>query len=132
MSLVLAIDFDGTIAMPDWPDIGPEIEGAIDTLKHFQSRGCKLILWTCRSKRSGLPEAIWWCRERDLNFESENTNAIDMGPVGLEKVWADIYIDDAAIDWVMRSGKGPFTPERWNEIRVSIDAILDILEKKGD
>lgn len=131
MPFTIAVDFDSTIALPNWPDIGQEIPGAIDTLKHFQERGCKLILWTCRSKRSGLQEAVWWCQERGLTFDAVNANADDMGPVAVEKVWANFYIDDSSYDWVVQSGNGPFTPERWKEIRMVVDVLLDNFKEKG-
>jgi len=58
----LAIDFDGTVVRDNYPLIGPELPGAIQTLKELQSQGHKLILWTCRAHdQKLLNEAIAWC-----------------------------------------------------------------------
>lgn len=43
--MTIAVDFDGTICKHQYPQIGPEIPFATDTLKKLQEDGHKLILW---------------------------------------------------------------------------------------
>ena len=48
--MVIGVDFDGTICQEGYyPDIGPELPGAIETLKWLNSKGVKIILYTIRS-----------------------------------------------------------------------------------
>jgi len=71
--MVIAVDFDGTIVEHKYPSIGKEIPFAIKTLKLFQQKGHKLILWSYRSGKD-LEKAVEFCRERDLTFHAVNNN----------------------------------------------------------
>ncbi len=96
--MLIAVDFDGTIVEHRYPAIGPEKEGAIDTLKQLAKEGNRLILWTVRDGQL-LDEAVDYCRSRGLEFYAVNSNTPQnalMGgfkPAG-GKVTADVYIDD--------------------------------------
>ena len=48
LTMVIAVDFDGTIVEHRYPEIGPEIPFAIDTLKMLIADSHKVILWTVR------------------------------------------------------------------------------------
>ena len=45
----IAVDFDGTIVQFKYPDIGPEVPYAIETLHILQHLNIDLYLWTCRN-----------------------------------------------------------------------------------
>ncbi len=106
--MTIAVDFDGTICKHQYPQIGPEIPFATDTLKKLQEDGHKLILWSVR-EGSLLDEAIEWCKERGLTFyavnrdypeeEEERNNHFS------RKLKADLFIDDRNLgglpDWGM-------------------------------
>jgi hypothetical protein len=96
---VIAIDFDGTIAVDDYPNVGPEISGAIDSIKEIQSLGVDTVLWTCRG---GVPldNALSWLSERGVEFEFVNENTtteLDFWGTNPRKIAADIYIDDRVV-----------------------------------
>ncbi len=95
-SLTIAVDFDGTIVEHKYPDIGPEMLFAFDTLKRLQSKGHKLILWTFRAGRY-LDDAVEYCRENGLEFYAVNKSypeeVFEEGRVS-RKVNADLFIDD--------------------------------------
>lgn len=101
-NLLVAVDFDGTIVEHRFPEIGPPLPGAIETLLALQKAGHRLILFTCRedgmdsSGRKYLAEALDFCRERGVNFVSANETMgeDDFRPQGGRKVYADVYIDD--------------------------------------
>lgn len=108
--LKIAVDFDGTLCEFAFPKIGEQTEDQkrlMNRLIEMREDGHKLILWTNRGDNkeySALSEAIQWCRERGLEFDSVNENLPDQkklsGPS--PKVMADIYIDDKAVnvkDW---------------------------------
>ena len=48
-SMIIAVDFDGTCVEHDYPDVGLDVEGAVDTLKALVAKGHRLILFTMRS-----------------------------------------------------------------------------------
>ena len=48
MNKVIAVDFDGTLCVSQWPEIGEENYGLIEWLKECRSKGDKVILFTCR------------------------------------------------------------------------------------
>jgi len=110
--MIIAIDFDGTIVEHIFPEIGEEVPGAISTLKKLLKGGHKLILWTMRSDVVApksenpeinatpgkyLTEAVEWCRERGIEFWGVNENPEQKNWTSSPKVYAHIYIDDAAL-----------------------------------
>ncbi len=96
--MTIAVDFDGTIVVHKFPEIGEEVPGAIDTLKRLKRDGHKLILWTAREGKL-LEEAIAFCKERGLTFYSANSNFPEDSKFKENKgfstkILADLYIDD--------------------------------------
>lgn len=94
--MVYAIDFDGTIVTDKFPEIGEEIPGRINKLKHLQERGDKIILWTCRNGDMIAP-AVEWCKERGLVFDAVNENLPEVKERwggDTRKVYCDFYVDD--------------------------------------
>jgi hydroxymethylpyrimidine pyrophosphatase-like HAD family hydrolase len=96
--MIIAVDFDGTIVKHKYPEIGKEIPYAIETLKLFQEKGHKLILWTYRSGKE-LEKAIEFCEKRGLKFHAVNNNfeGEEFDNTYSRKILADIYIDDRNI-----------------------------------
>lgn len=101
--MIVAVDFDGTIAKFDgWKGeehIGDPIPGAKEALTKLKEQGHVIIVYTCR-KRTDLVEK--WLQEHGIPYDYVNEN-----PVGPEthpsKLYADYYIDDSAVpfrgDW---------------------------------
>lgn len=127
-NIYIAIDFDGTIAEHEFPDIGPEVPGAFEWMKRFQELGAKLFLWTMRSDNQRrhpnvLSDAVAFCKERGIEFIGINENPEEDWS-GSNKQYAHIYIDDAA--WgtplVARGGSKPYVD--WKAIGPEIEAFL--------
>jgi 2-hydroxy-3-keto-5-methylthiopentenyl-1-phosphate phosphatase len=94
-SLIIAVDFDGTIVEDAYPRIGKPQLFAFETLKALREERHRLILWTCRKGQS-LKEAVEFCRENGIEFYAVNSNFPDE-PLTSEdspKIVADLYIDD--------------------------------------
>lgn len=93
--MIIAVDFDGTIVEHKYPAIGKEIPYAIKTLKLFQQKGHRLILWTYRAGKE-LEEAVKFCEDRGLSFHAVNNNydGEEFDGTYSRKIYADIYIDD--------------------------------------
>ena len=93
--IVIAIDFDGTIVEHEYPNIWKPIRGAIQTIKELQARGHKIILWTMRSGRE-LENAVIYLQENGITPWGVNRNP-EQDWSDSPKVYAQIYIDDAAL-----------------------------------
>jgi hypothetical protein len=94
--MIYAIDFDGTLCINEYPNIGLPINKTIIFCKERKAEGHKLILWTCRSGKY-LDEAVAWCKEQGLTFDAVNENLpemIELFDNDCRKVFADYYIDD--------------------------------------
>lgn len=94
---ILAIDFDGTLVSNKFPKIGNPDYVVADTVKTYQKKGWKVILWTCRTD-SLLQEAIDFCKEQlDIKFDAVNDNLPEVQQYfggNTRKVFANLYWDD--------------------------------------
>ena len=94
-SLIIAVDFDGTIVEHRYPDIGRTRPFAFQTLKALQTKGHRLILWTHRSGLK-LDEAVKFSNKHGIEFYAVNKNYPEevWGEHESRKILADVYIDD--------------------------------------
>lgn len=93
--MYIAIDFDGTCVTHDYPRIGKDIN-AVNVLKKLVANGHKLILNTMRSGKE-LKEAINWFKKNDIELYGANENPTQKKWTNSPKVYANLYIDDAAL-----------------------------------
>ena len=94
--LTIAIDFDGTCVEHDYPAVGMDVAGAAETLRQLQAKGHRLILYTMRSGEL-LEAAVEWFRSHNIEFWAINENPEQRTWSASPKVYADYYIDDAAL-----------------------------------
>lgn len=97
----IAVDFDGTLCEHRFPEIGEPKQIVIEYIRKQAEQGTKVILHTCRDNiengRKYLQEAIDWCLEHGVPFHAVNYNPwVPFGKSG--KLYADIYIDDRAVN----------------------------------
>ncbi|MBR5688133.1 MAG: hypothetical protein IKX36_09260 [Prevotella sp.] len=105
--MTIAVDFDGTIVEHRYPEIGPELPFAVDTLKMLIADKHKLILWSVREGQL-LEDAVNWCRERGIEFYAINKDFPEENEK-LNQNYArklssvDVWIDDRNVgglpDW---------------------------------
>lgn len=93
--MYIAIDFDGTCVTHDYPRIGKDIN-AVNVIKKLVANGHKLILNTMRSGKE-LKEAINWFKKNDIELYGANENPTQKKWTNSPKVYANLYIDDAAL-----------------------------------
>ena len=107
----IAIDFDGTCVTHEFPRIGKDI-GAVPVLLNLVKSGHRLILNTMRSNRAEkgdtgdpeiqdvtgdfLDEAVNWFKEKGIPLYGINENPTQKEWTSSPKVYAHLYIDDAA------------------------------------
>ncbi len=137
--MIIAVDFDGTIAEHEFPDIGRPVPGAFEWMKKWQEAGAKLILWTMRSdgrsedggKENGpvLTDAVEFCRKHGVEFWGVNRNPEQGGWTQSPKCYAHIYVDDAAFGVPLRASSKRY-------VRPSVDwsivgpAVLTMITSK--
>jgi len=97
-TLLIAVDFDGTIVEDAYPGIGKPQLFAFETMKRLQNDGHRLILWTYRYGKK-LDEAVNFCKENGLEFYAVNSSFPNEEYSGTEsrKIGADLFIDDRNI-----------------------------------
>jgi hypothetical protein len=110
-SLVIAVDFDGTIVDHEYPRIGAEKLFAFQTLRALQDKGHRLVLWTIRDGKT-LEAAVEYCGSNGIEFYAVNETFPNEGfePGQSRKVNADIFIDDRNVGGFLGWG------EIWNAI----------------
>lgn len=119
----ICIDFDGTCVTHEYPFVGRDI-GAAPILKRLTDQGHKLILLTMRGDQevdvsqfnpeikipgnslNPLKDAILWFEERSIQLYSVNSNPDQKSWTNSEKVYANLYIDDAALGCPLKTPKG--------------------------
>jgi len=94
--LFILVDFDQTCIINNYPEVGPDIKGAVEVLMELSKKGHKLILWTCRgTDHKGLSMAKSWFRERGIPLYAIQDNPEQW--TDSRKVFGDILIDDTAL-----------------------------------
>lgn len=101
--MFIGIDFDGTCVKHEYPEIGKDI-GAVPYLKRMVENGHQLILITMRShpvskqnatERDTLKEAVEWFEQNEIPLWGVNENPSQKYWTRSQKIYANIYIDDA-------------------------------------
>ena len=95
-SLLIAVDFDGTVVEDKYPGVGKAKPFAIETLKMLQNDGHRLILWTYRHG-SKLRDAVRFMEDNGVppyavnrSYPEEEAHPSDVS----RKIHADLFIDD--------------------------------------
>ncbi len=119
--MVIAVDFDGTCVKHAYPDVGPENPGAAEVLRELVAAGHHLILYTMRSGKT-LVDAIAWCSANGIQLLDANTNPRQAEWTDSPKVYAHLYIDDAALGCplVCPPGERPYVD--WERARAQLVA----------
>lgn len=107
--MIIAVDFDGILCKNKYPEIGEPNYEVISLIRQLIDKGHEVILWTVRNGEE-LQNAINWCHSYGLHFTAVNDQAPSnkaqfAGKYKTEsrKVYADIYIDDHNLEFVMPS-----------------------------
>ena len=97
--LVLAIDFDGTIATLSFPEVGGLRKDAAPVIRRLYEQGHYIIINTCRSgKYEGMAEDF--LKENNIPYHYINSNLPELiveYKQDCRKISADYYIDDKCI-----------------------------------
>jgi len=94
-TLKIAVDFDGTCVTHDYPHVGKDI-GGVPVLQRFVKEGHKIILNTMRSGPE-LVAAVNWFKDNNIPLHGVNQDPGQKEWTQSPKVFANLYIDDAAL-----------------------------------
>jgi hypothetical protein len=112
----IAVDFDGTCVTHDYPKVGKDI-GAVPVLKLLVEAGHRIILNTMRYGKE-LQDAVDWFKENGIPLYGVNEDPGQKEWTQSPKVFANLYIDDAALGAPLKIEPGlsyrPFID--WTEI----------------
>jgi hydroxymethylpyrimidine pyrophosphatase-like HAD family hydrolase len=95
-SMIIAVDFDGTVVDHRFPEVGPDVPGAVSALKELVADGHKIILWTMRSDVY-LAHAVEWYAAHEIPLYGVNVNPGQKIWTSSPKAYAHAYVDDAAV-----------------------------------
>lgn len=144
MKGVIAVDFDGTCVTHMYPAVGEDI-GAEIVLPKLVEKGYRLILYTMRSDEK-VEEALKWFEKYEIPIWAVNENPTQKNWTASTKVYANFYIDDAAVGIALTKRDSNDPKERpfvnwYTTVMIMLDRgildnvdeakeLLDKLEKK--
>ncbi|MGI4021066.1 MAG: hypothetical protein ACRYFA_06130 [Janthinobacterium lividum] len=92
--VIIGLDFDGTVVTHEFPEMGNDIPNCLETLKRITDQDGKLVLITMRSGKA-LAEAVAYLTYHKIPLFGVNNNPSQQSKS--PKIFANIYIDDAAL-----------------------------------
>ena len=92
-TIVVGLDFDGTVVYHRYPQLGDWLPGAQEALLQIQRDGHKIVLNTMRSGVE-LAQAVQLLHSIGIELYGINTNPTQSSWTSSPKVLADLYIDD--------------------------------------
>ena len=114
--IVIAVDFDGTCVTHDYPYMGSDV-GAVPVLRELADAGYRLVLSTMRSGKLEK-EAVAWFKSNNIPLYGVNTNPDQKSWTSSPKVYADLYIDDAALGVPLKTSPSSVRPYvDWERVR---------------
>lgn len=93
--MYIGVDFDGTCVTHEFPAVGHDI-GAAPVLRSLVEAGHKILLNTMRSG-TALEDAKEWFASNNIALYGVNHNPDQVTWTSSPKVYAHVYIDDAAL-----------------------------------
>lgn len=117
--LVLAVDFDGTIAELAYPEIGELKPEADIYINKLYDEGHHIVIHTCRTGDHHENLVKEFMKTHNIKYHELNNNVphlIELYKNDSRKVSADIYIDDKCLMGL---------PDTWEEIYYLIQCKLE-------
>lgn len=122
--MVIAIDFDGTCVTNEYPNVGKDI-GAVPVLKRIVEKGHRIILYTMRDNER-LKDAEQWFKSNGIPLFGVNNNPTQKRWSSSPKIYAHLYIDDAALGVPLK-----FNKKISDEYFVDWEKVENLLRENG-
>jgi 8-oxo-dGTP pyrophosphatase MutT (NUDIX family) len=96
--VTVCVDFDGTLAKVQKPfdpaTVGKPRRRVVRLVRLLKEKGCRVIVWTVRGDTKVVGR---WLRRNRVPYDYINTNP-DQPPGSSGKLYADVYLDDKAVN----------------------------------
>lgn len=96
--VTVAIDFDGTLSKKQTPfnpkTAGKPRKAIVRLARMLKDKGCRIIVWTVRDNDRLVRK---WCKKYGAPCDHINENP-DQPPDSSGKIYADVYLDDKAVN----------------------------------
>lgn len=122
----IGIDFDGTIATDNFPDVGEPVPHAFDVMKQWESDGHQLVLWTVRSGPA-LEKAIQFIWDNDVKLYAVNRVPGQLKYSSSPKAHCHIFVDDKAVGCPLVYPKRGAPYVDWPEVE---KAVIDEVKRR--
>jgi len=127
METVIAVDFDGTIVDFAYPKLGQSNPEAFKYMKKWIDAGAKIILYTIRDGKE-LQDAVNYMNDNNIPLYGINNNPEQKNWNNSKKIFANLYVDDAAYGCPLTIYSG-FNKDCVNWYIVG-PAVLDIVKER--
>ena len=128
-SITVCVDFDGTMVQHEYPDIGKETEGCVETLKRWVDEyNVGIILDTMRSGDS-LDEAVAWCKEKGIKLYGISKDPEQEKWTDSPKAYAPFSIDDRNVGCPLVYGKSRRPYVNWYKIVEIFEPVIKMFAK---
>lgn len=126
-SLIIGVDFDGTIVEHEYPEIGRPVPLALETLRECINLGARVILWTMRSGDE-LQAAVDFLASHRVSLFGVNRNPETDWSTS-PKAYCHVYVDDAAFGCpLMKAVKTRRPVVDWSQVA---SALLDAVRQRA-
>lgn len=123
-AVTVCVDFDGTMVQHEYPHIGPEAEGCVETLKRWiEDYNVGIILDTMRSDEA-LEDAIDWCQKRGIKLYGIGCDPNQKRWTRSKKAYAPFSVDDRNIGCPLIYGKSKRPYVDWKSVNELFEPIL--------
>jgi len=92
-SLIIAVDFDGTVIKQEYPEMGKPIKGVKEALWRVKHKGHKIVYWTARNGFK-LKEVKNWLIGNHYPIDGINRNLPGSPYRSWPKICMDVIWDD--------------------------------------
>jgi hypothetical protein len=124
--VLIAVDFDGTIVEDRYPEVGPPVIFAFETLREMQKNRHNLILWTTRVGEE-LEAAVNYCKENGVEFYAVNNSYPEEkfnAEEASRKIICDLFISRKNLGGMKSWG------EVWQDVRAMEERSLQAQKPK--
>jgi hypothetical protein len=129
----ICLDFDHTLFMNDYPNVGNPVPHAIDAVRTLKSEGHYIIVASGRanrSERSGPDRKLGiWRMVHALRVHGVPYDEIDDGSQG--KILADLYVDDKSLGAPLTVFENKYVID-WYVAIPMIEHLVALRERNGD
>ena len=123
-SIIIVLDFDGTVVEHAYPSIGKDLPYVVETLKKWTTElNVKIILSTMRSGQL-LDDAVEWFKERQIPLYSIQEHPTQHEWTKSPKCHGDFCIDDRNVGTPLTIDSRGIPCIDWTKLKLIFEPLL--------